>query len=120
MATENHSELEVADVNNGPANEETGNLEFEDSSEDIDLDDLNENQSRIESVLKFLLNYNVPKKSVGRPKREDSAKVNSVNSQVQLSKEDSDSQDSIPDDLRDSMKKSVRFKIYIQGCWSIT
>ena len=106
MATGNHSELEVGQVNNGSVNEEAGNSEFEECLEDIDLDNLNDDQSRIDSVLRFLLNYNVPKKSVGRPKKEDSSKSNSVNTQVQLSKEDGDSHYSIPDDLRDSMKKN--------------
>ena len=104
MATGNSSELEVGNVNNSLIVEETGNADFEGSFEDIDLDNLNENQSRIDNVLRFLLNYNVPKKSVGRPKKEDSTKAASINSSLRLSKDDSDSQCSIPEDLRDSMK----------------
>ena len=103
MATGNRSELEVGGVNNGLIGEETGNHELEDSFEDIDLDNLNENQSRIDSVLKFLLNFNVPKKSVGRPKK---TAGNNVDPTVMLNNEGSDnSQYSIPDDIRESMKK---------------
>ena len=103
MATGNYSELGVRDVNNDHNSEETGNPEFEDSLEDIDLDNLNEDQSRIDSVLRFLLNFNVPRKTVGRPRKEDAA--NSSNIPVLLNNVDNDSQYSIPDDLRDSMKK---------------
>ena len=87
MATGNLSELEVGGVNNGLIGEETGNHELEDSFEDIDLDNLNENQSRIDSVLKFLLNFNVPKKSVGRPKK---TAGNNVDPTVMLNNEGSD------------------------------
>ena len=103
MATGNSYELGDGGVNNGLTDEKTGNHEFEDSLEDIDLDNLNENQSRIDSVLRFLLNYNVPKKNVGRPKK---AAGNNIDPSVMLNNVGSDhSQYSIPDDIRESMKK---------------
>lgn len=39
------------------------------SSNEVDLDSLNNDQSRIDSVLNFLLNYDYRKKNVGRPKK---------------------------------------------------
>ena len=43
----------------------TGDL----SIDEVDLDDLNNDQSRIDSVLNFLLKYDCRKKNIGRPKR---------------------------------------------------
>ena len=42
--------------------------------EDIDVDSLKEEQSKIETTLNFLLNYNCTKKKVGRPAKSESGK----------------------------------------------
>ena len=63
---------------NIPSNLETVNQENDivsdsdisnDSLEELDLDSLKKEQSRIDSVLNYLVNFNCPKKKVGRPKK---------------------------------------------------
>ena len=79
-------------------------MEFEDSIEEIDLENLNEDQSQIDSVLKFLLSYNAPKKSVLRPRKNVAKK--GENTMVLNPNENSDEAPvSVPEDLRECMKK---------------
>ena len=102
MATSLLSEFEVGE--GGSSNGESGGLEFEDSIEEIDLENLNEDQSQIDSVLKFLLSYNAPKKSVLRPRKNVAKK--GENTMVLNPNENSDEAPvSVPEDLRECMKK---------------
>ena len=104
MATGNHNEEEARSVGNN-VGEEAGNLEFEDSLEDIDLEDLNENQLRIDSVLKFLLTYNPPKKAVGRPRKTNGNNANNVNSSGLNDESSFSSQCVVPEEWRDKISK---------------
>ena len=111
MATGGSSGLQVGSSGNR-VDEETGNLELEDCLEEIDLENLTDNQSRIDSVLKFLLNYNANKKTVGRPRRNIAnntgtprrSTANNVGTPVLLQDEgNDDTQYLVPEELRDSI-----------------
>ena len=112
MAAANSSEygVVVEDRNSDP---EEGSSDFDDSLDEINLENLNENQSRIDTVLRFLLNYNVPKKSVGRPRKNRSTNVNPSSAQSV----DGDVPQEIPVELSDSMKKISDIKDLHPGLW---
>ena len=58
---------------NTPQNGSNENLHEDVFWEDIDVDSLKDEQSKIESTLNFLLNYNCTKKKVGRPSKSESS-----------------------------------------------
>ena len=83
---------------------ESGGLGSGDLSPDeIDIDGLSENQARIDSVLKFLLNYNCPKKNVGRPKKQAGKAVKDLNVITDASRE-KEQDFAFPDGVSENMK----------------
>ena len=73
------------------------------SPDEIDIDGLSENQSRIDSVLKFLLHYNCPKKNVGRPKKQAGKAVKDLNVITDASRE-KEQDFAFPDGVSENMK----------------
>ena len=105
MASSNPNGELGSSLQDGVAGEcESGDLNSGDfSSDEVDIDGLSENQFRIESVLKFLLNYNCPKKNVGCPRKQAGKPVKNLIVISDASRENE--QDfAFPDGVSDNMK----------------